>query len=372
MPRALFIVTHYQGRSPGQRYRHEQYLDYLRSHGWTIDYANLLTPEMDRAITQPGAYWQKLRVLMASLRQRWYDVQRASAYDVVFVYREAIMIGTTFFERRIKAKGPKVIFDFDDAIWLPNVSPANRSLALLKRPEKTRELIALSDLVFAGNAYLAEYASHFNDQVAVIPSTIDTGLYQPKTAYPVKDRICIGWTGSSTTLPHFETALPALRELQARYGDRLYFKVIGQQTYDLADLDLHSVKWRADSEVQDLSELDIGIMPLPIDDWTKGKCGMKGLQYMALGIPTVMTPVGVNNDIIQHNVNGFLANDTQEWVEVLSQLIESRELRERVGRAGRQTVEQSYSVESQKDRYLDYFNSLVRASSQQELQTAIS
>jgi glycosyltransferase involved in cell wall biosynthesis len=334
-------------------------LAYLQANGWAITYANLLTPAMDRAMSRAGHYPGKLGVLLRSLARRWQHLQQADAYDVIYVFREALMLGTTFFERRMRARGPRMIFDFDDAIWLPNVSPANRSLAFLKRPSKTQDLVSLADLVFAGNQYLAAYAQQFNNNVVVIPSTIDTQLYVPKQTYPVKERICIGWTGSRTTIPHLETARPALRELQRRYGDRLYFKVIGEEEYEAPELNLKSIPWQAATEVQDLAELDIGIMPLPIEEWTKGKCGMKGLQYMALGIPTVMTPVGVNTEIIDQGENGFLAETQADWVDALARLIESADLRQRLGRAGRRTVEAHYSVESQKDRYLQAFNRLV-------------
>lgn len=357
--RALFIVPHYRNRSPGQRFRHEQYLTALEADGWTIDYQNLLTPETDKLLSSPGRYAAKAKLLMDAFRKRASDLKKAEEADVVFLYREAIMVGTTFFESRMQAKSAKIIFDFDDSIWLKDVSAANQTLGFLKRPQKTSDLIALSDLVFAGNAYLAEYAYQYNSRVEIVPTTIDTDEYQPVPLEKDPGKVCIGWSGSKTTVKHFETAVPVLERIQQQFGDGVGFKLIGDGNYTNEQLGLQGQPWQKATELSDLSAIDIGIMPLPDDPWSRGKCGLKGLQYMALGIPTVMSPVGVNKDIIQHGENGFLASTPEEWEDCLTQLIQSPELRQRLGEAGRQTVQQHYSVDSLRDRYVQLFNSLL-------------
>ena len=136
-------------------------------------------------------------------------------------------------------------------------------------------------------------------------------------------------------------------------------KVIGDGTYRNDALEIHGIAWNKQDEVKELSEMDIGIMPLPDDPWARGKCGLKGLQYMALGIPTIMSPVGVNTEIIQHGVNGFLASDTEQWVDVITRLIENRELREQIGEAARKTVIDKYSVVANRQVYLNAFNQLL-------------
>jgi len=128
--------------------------------------------------------------------------------------------------------------------------------------------------------------------------------------------------------------------------------VIGDGRYRQPELGIQGVDWAAATEVRDLSEFDIGVMPLPDDEWARGKCGLKGLQYMALEIPTVMSPVGVNTEIIEDGRNGFLAAREDEWVEKLANLIESAGLRRELGQAARRTVEERYSVHSQRDRYV--------------------
>ena len=162
-----------------------------------------------------------------------------------------------------------------------------------------------------------------------------------------------------TTIQHFDLMIPVLRRLRERYGDAVRFKVIGDGRYRDEELGIQGQAWSEQTEVSDLSDIDIGVMPLPDDEWARGKCGLKGLQYMALEIPTIMSQVGVNTEIIDDGVNGFLAGDEDEWLTKLTSLIESTELRGKLGSAGRETVEQRYSVRSQRERYLSLLTGLV-------------
>ncbi len=282
-------------------------------------------------------------------------------YDIIFIYRDALVTGSTFFEKKFSKSKAKVIYDFDDAIWIQNVSAGNRRLAFLKNPGKTSAIIGLCDLIFAGNQFLAGYASQFNKNVVIIPSTIDMDLYKRKEKKDNSGKVCIGWTGSPTTVRHFITAIPVLKKIKEKFGDKVEFKIIGDKNYYCAELDTHGEAWAAATEVEDLSQVDIGIMPLPDDEWEKGKCGMKGLQYMGLGIPALMSPVGANLEIIQDGINGYLPRSENEWVEKLSMLVEDKTLREKIGNAGRQTVIDKYSKEAWKQKYLDNFNRLVTA-----------
>ena len=252
-----------------------------------------------------------------------------------------------------------MILDFDDSIWLKDVSKGNRKFAFLKRPGKTSRIIQLADSVIVGNEYLANYSRKFNPRVFVIPTTIDTSYYVPLSDRCIDRKpVCIGWTGSSTTLKHFALAIPVFKHLKRKYGESVNFLMISDEFYQEEVDGLEKLRWVREREVSDLQKIDIGIMPLPDDDWSKGKCGFKGLQYMALEIPTVMSPVGVNADIVQDGENGFLADGHDEWVEKLSWLIESREMREKLGKAGRKTVVEHYSVEANKHKWLEAFQSV--------------
>jgi glycosyltransferase involved in cell wall biosynthesis len=341
---------------PGQRFRFEQYLDYLAENGFNITFSNLLSENDFSIYYTKGNYFKKALLVIKSIRKRYSELISASKYDIIFIFREGFFLGNSYFERQF-AKRSNVIFDYDDAIWITSdVSANNKLFRFLKSPDKTRKIIQVSKMVFAGNEYLADYAKQYNMNVVIVPTTINTDEYLPNHNYQNGDRICIGWSGSFSTIVHFMTCLEALKLIKEKYGDKVYFKVIGSEDYHNEELGIKGLPWRKETEIKDLQEINIGIMPLPDDEWSKGKCGLKGLQYMALGIPTVMCPVGVNRKIINDGENGFLASDANEWVDKLSMLIDSKELRQKLGQEGRKTVVSSFSVEANKNLYLKYFN----------------
>lgn len=357
MKKVLFVGAHRFDRSPSQRYRFEQYFEYLRNEGVQCDLAYIINEKDDKRFYRKGDILFKLFFFVKSFFIRLKHAFQSRKYDAVYVQREAFMIGTSLFERLFKLFSGKLVFDFDDAIWLPNVSDGNKALNFLKDPRKTEKLIKIADMVFAGNDYLKDYALQFNDNVRIVPTTIDTSWYKP--GRNKQNQICIGWTGSSTTIQHFETLLPVLKELKNKHGDLLRFKVIGDPSYYNEELGIQGLPWRSETEVEDLQDIDIGVMPLPDNQWTKGKCACKGLQYMAAGIATIMSPVGVNKEIIVEGENGFSANSEAEWLEIIDKLIDDKNLRNKLGEAGRKTVENSFSVEANKKLYLDYFNELI-------------
>lgn len=349
----LYIAPHRPGRSPGQRFRFEQFLNYLNANGVEVTYSFLLNAWDDHHFYHHGNYLSKVWIAVKGLIIRLFDVLRASRFDYVLVYREAHFFGTSIFERMLSRKAV-MLFDFDDAIWLNDISESNRNLGWLKNSDKTAQIVKMADLVTVGNSFLAEYAHYWNENVAVIPTTIDTDLYSYRGARET-DTVVIGWIGSLTTLKHFQESVPALARVKEKYGDRISFKVIVDVDYRESRLNLVSTKWSKETEVDELLGIDIGIMPLPNNDWSKGKCGFKGIQYMSVGIATIMTPVGVNVDIISNGQNGLLATTEQEWVDCLSRLIDSPELRRQMGEAGRATVEQRFSVKSQQQHFVDSF-----------------
>lgn len=356
----LFIVAHRPERSPGQRFRFEQYIPYFEQHGFECTYSFIISEKDDKIFYSKGHYFGKFLILLKSIFVRYADLRKAKNFDIIYIYREALMLGSTWFEKRFKKKGVKIILDYDDAIWLPDVSNANSNLSWLKKPEKTITIAKLADAIFAGNKFLADFGAQYNSKSLVVPTTLNTAIYNANLHTRVKsETICIGWTGSLTTLKHFELAIPFFKILFEKYGNKVRFKMIADIPYLTDVVEVDFCKWSKENEVKDLMDIDIGIMPLPDNKWAKGKCGFKGLQYMALGIPSVMSPVGVNTEIIDDGKNGFLADTQNEWVEKLSLLIESEELRNKLGEQGRITVENNFSVNAWKDKYINSFNELL-------------
>ena len=360
MPKILFIAAHRPDRSPSQRYRFEQYFSFLRAHGYSCELSYIIDEADDKVFYSPGNILKKIYITLKSARIRFKDVFRSNEFDIIFIQREAFMTGSSYFEKKFSRSTAKLVFDFDDSIWLLDTSNANKIWQWMKSEKKTGEIIACSHLIFAGNRFLSDYAKQFNPNVKIIPTTIDTGLFKRKTVYHDKDQICIGWSGSHTTIKHFESGLPFLKKIKEKYGDRVHFKVMGDPEYVNEELGITGFPWSSHTEVDILSSFDIGIMPLPDDQWVKGKCGLKGLSYMALEVPTIMSAVGVNTEIITDGQNGFLATTEQEWVDKLPQLIDSFELRKKMGTLARQTVEKKYSFDAQKNDYLAHFNELLK------------
>jgi glycosyltransferase involved in cell wall biosynthesis len=358
--RLLALVPSLYDKSPGQRYRLEQWEPLLRERGVDITYAPFECAELNDVVYKQGQIAKKLRLVVQALGRRAALLSKLTNYDVIYLHREAALLGPAVFERLIHRSGVPIVFDFDDAIFLSYKSPSNGYLSYLKFAGKTKTNCRLAAHVMVGNPYLAEYARQFNQNVSIIPTTIDTDKYKPVNIEDSSGPLVIGWTGSHSTVQHLDTLRSALAKLAQRESIRL--RVIGTPNYQIEGVEFETIMWRSETEVEDLSAVDIGIMPLPDDNWARGKCGAKALQFMAMGIPTVCSPVGVNTDIIQDNENGLIANSEDEWIEKLSLLIRSRELRARLGKAGRQTIEQRFSAAVQAPRVHEVLESVVRKS----------
>jgi glycosyltransferase involved in cell wall biosynthesis len=364
--RLLAIVPSIYDTSPGQRYRIEQWEPLLRKNGVEITYAPFESDELHALLYKPGNLGRKLSLVTESISRRVSMMSSVRDYDVVYVFREAALLGPPFFERWIHRSGVPMVFDFDDAVFVSYRSPTNGYLSYLKFASKTRSICRMSAHVMAGNPYLAEYARQVNANVTIVPTTIDTEKYAVTERTNESEMPTIGWTGSFSTVQHLDILRSALQKLARQTRFRL--RVIGTPTYKLDGLDVQAMPWRAATELKDLDGIDIGIMPLPDDSWSKGKCGLKALQFMALGIPTVCSPVGVNTDIIQDGENGFIAESEDEWNEKLGRLLHSAELRNQLGRAGRKTVETKYSANVQAPRVFELLRSVVRVAGRERMQ----
>jgi glycosyltransferase involved in cell wall biosynthesis len=355
--RVLAVVPSVYDTSPGQRFRIEQWEPILRKGGVEITYAPFENDELRAVLYQGGQILTKVGAVTRNMRRRGRELSDVSDYDLVYIFREAALLGPPWFERKIAKSGVPVVFDFDDAVFVSYKSPSNGYLSYLKFPSKTAEICRLSRHVMAGNEYLADYARKNNKGVTIIPTTIDTDKYEFVEKDGEPEMITIGWSGSFSTIQHLDTIRDVLQELAKTENFRL--RVIGTPVYKVSGVDCEATQWKSETELDDLREIDIGLMPLPDEDWTKGKCGLKALQYMALGIPTICSPVGVNSTIIKDGVNGFLADGKDEWIDKIKQLMRSAELRKTLGRAGRETVEREYSARAVAPRVLEVFRKAV-------------
>jgi glycosyltransferase involved in cell wall biosynthesis len=328
----------------GCRFRIAQFMPYLESVGFEVTLDSLFTPEFFRVVYKPGRYIRKAFTFAALSAKRLDVLRDASRFDLIVVYREAFPIGPPLVERWLTGRGmPPIVYDFDDAVFLPNVSNANRFLVSLKWAGKVPKILSLSTSVIAGNDFLAGFARRYNSSVVTIPTCVDTDKFIPRTDGGGRDPLVVGWIGSPTTAPYLSTLTSVFRNVHAATPFQL--RVSGAAS-DLAfdGVPVRNVPWSLADEVSLFNTCDVGVYPLTDDEWSKGKCGFKAIQFMACGVPVVASAVGVNREIIEDGVNGFLATDAREWESKLRRLLSDGSLRARFAEAGRRTVEERYSL----------------------------
>ncbi|MBS1486259.1 MAG: glycosyltransferase family 4 protein [Bacteroidetes bacterium] len=354
----IIIISPYPfGEAPSQRFRFEQYLDHLAGRGTEVTVKPFLSLATWRILYQPGNALKKAMGVASGFINRFFVLFTLPRYDFVFVHREATPIGPPVFEWIVaKIFRKKIIYDFDDAIWLPNTSSENKIIAWLKWHGKVKSICRWSYRISCGNEFLAGFAKKYNRQVTVNPTTIDTEhLHQHSEELKRKnEKVIIGWTGTHSTLLYLSALQEVFLKLADQFKDTIGFLIIADKPPDMK-IEFEFVKWSKENEMKDLLKMDIGVMPLPDNDWAKGKCGFKALQYMALEIATVASPVGVNSSIIAHEKDGLLCSTSNEWYAALSRLIEDASLREKIGKAGRAKVVSHYSVVSNSSNFLSLF-----------------
>jgi glycosyltransferase involved in cell wall biosynthesis len=361
--KVLFVVP-YPTEAPSNRLRIEQYFPYLRKNGVKTRLRPFMSSRFYRTRGRPASIPRNVLSLTWSAFNRLLDIRRAGQFDLVVVHREAFPFGGAFVEWALARTRAPLVFDFDDAIYLPGSGEMkpNPLMRLLRRPEKTSRIIELSAAVIAGNEHLQRYASQYNDNITVIPTPVDTDHFRPRPKTTDLDKVIVGWIGSNTTAPYLKMVEPALQELEARYS-QVELRIVGGSIRPAGLSQVSLRPWGLESELREMHRFDIGIMPMPDTEWTRGKCGFKALFYMGVGLPSVSSPVGITTDIVQDGVNGFLASTTEQWVERLSMLVESADLRRQIGQAGRQTVEEKYSLSTQAPRLLAVLESVAASTS---------
>jgi glycosyltransferase involved in cell wall biosynthesis len=348
----LFITPYPHGKVGSQRFRFEMFFDLLQAEGATFHQSAFIDEKTFSILYQPGHTFRKIIGTLLGFSRRKLDVFRSLFYDYIFVHREASPIGPPFFEFMVaKILRKKIIFDFDDAIWKKDISDANQLIAALKQPNKVDKICKWAYKISAGNAYLANYSSQFNTASYIIPTIVDTDGYHNKIQNQVTEKVCIGWTGTNTTLKYLDVIVPILQKLEKKYD--FIFYVIADKNPDLPLKSFQFIPWQKATETADLLKFHIGLMPLNNDEWEKGKCGFKAIQYMALGIPAIATSIGVNKDIIDHEINGYLVLEESDWEKFITALIESTDLRISMGRLARNKIENYYS---KKSAYSDFRN----------------
>lgn len=340
--RVLFLVQ-YPQQAPSPRYRVYQLVPWLENAGVECDVEPLIGESDYAAARSSGRYPGKIRMLAAGLVRRVSALLKSRKYDLVYVLKGAFPYGPPMIEQLLRARNIPVIFDFDDAIHIHKKSVSHRFLDYLKSTRRVGQVAALANRVVVPNEYLADFAREFNSSVTVVPEAEDTERLIPRKPHENGQPIVIGWVGSSSTAKYLKLIEEALRTVSDRFPN-VTVRVIGGR-FESKGVRTELVDWEFDRELQQFHDLDIGIMPLPLEEWSKGKSGCKLRQYMAAGVPGVGTAIGYNLELVDHGRTGFLATTQDEWVEYLTTLIEDADLRNTIAAAARFDVEQRFAID---------------------------
>jgi len=336
----VLLFSRYGLLGASSRVRSYQYLPYLKAHGIDVTVVPLLNDGYVKALYSGKA--KPLFSIFGSYMRRLGNILNSRSFDLVWIEKELFPWLPAWMEMILSRVGIPYIVDYDDAIFHRyDMNPHGVVRALLGN--KIDKIMRNANVVVAGNMYLANYAIRSGaKRVESIPTVIDLDRYS------IKDRanasgFNVGWIGSPVTAKYLNLIKPAIVQFYKEGNSSLSLVGLGQ--FKLDELPINIIPWSEETEVANIHNFDVGIMPLPDSPWERGKCGYKLIQYMACGKPIIASPVGVNSEIVEHGVNGFLAGSRKEWLEALTVLRDDHGLRKKMGAAGRKMVEEKYCIQ---------------------------
>lgn len=348
----VLFLTKYPLEGASSRYRVHQYLPHVRAAGIDYRVQSFMSPRMYRSMNRSGGASAKAWHTAWAIVRRAAVALGAGAYDLVFLQRECLPFGQPVLERALRRRGIPVIFDYDDALFLFKPNTHTPFADAFKRPQRILEMFRLADCVLAGNDWLRERAAEFCPDARTFHVAEDLERYTPRATSRNRAEVVLGWLGSPSTEKYLDAVREPLREL-CREHRGLRLKIVGGGSFADDGIPIEHVPWRLDTEVAQLHDFDIGLMPLPLEEWSLGKSGGKARTYMATGLPAVCTGIGFNCELIRDGETGFLVREPQEWRQALQRLIDDRTLRESVGAAARRDVEARFSLRQQGPRFVE-------------------
>lgn len=348
--KVLFLLAHCN-LAASARFRVYQYLSHLREQGVECEVRPFVTEEVFRTLRGQGSLLNKAWLFSERSVSRWLDLRAARDYDVIFVQRESFPVGPPLVERYLAALGRPIVYDFDDAIYLPLANPISN---LVRQPGKVTRIVQLAQEVIVSTEHLRGFAAAYNSNVTVIPTSVDTAREFTARAYPAfapGQTVRIGWIGSTSTAAYLDRVLPVLANVAAKCPIEVLVVGAGRDV-SIPGARVESVPWTLEAEADHFRSLDIGLYPLDDGVWELGKGGFKAIQYMACAVPCVVSPVGVVRDIIKDGEHGFHAEGPAAWERRILELASDPALRRRMGEAGRSQCESRFSVQVNAPRLL--------------------
>lgn len=353
--KVLILCPSPRGTVATQRLKYEQYLPALEEAGYSFTISHFQTHRFWQIIYKPGRIPEKIFWVFIGYLRRCFDLLRAPFFDAVFVNIWVTPLGFPFFEHLLFFFNKKVIYDIDDMIFLSNDHAASRWIEKVKGKKKPIVLMKKAQYVIVCTPRLEEIALQLNKykRVVDISSTFNTDRFIPVSSYQRSEVTTIGWTGTHSTLPLLDLLQPVLEKVSKLRNIKL--SVIADKEYNMEGVNTEFKKWQESTEVADLHRFEIGVYPIQKNEWSLGKSSLKALTYMSIAIPVVATAYGTNFRVIEDKVSGLLADDEEQWIDYLIQLIDDIELRKKLGLAGRRRVEELFSVKANLPKYLQVF-----------------
>jgi len=348
---ALFL-TKYDRKGASSRYRSLQYFRHFEEAGINCSHAPLFSNAYLETLYETGK--RPLAGVVRSYLRRLRDLLTVRESDVIVLEKELLPYAPALFERLLGRLETPYVVDYDDAIF-HNYDRSGNPLVRTLFGKKIDVVMREADAVVAGNEYLATRAREAGaSRVEIIPTVIDLEKY-PHVPPSEDGPFTIGWIGSPTTAQYVEAISPALREVCNRRDARVV--LVGSGAVELPSVPLEVREWSEETEVEDIAEFDVGIMPLVDTPWERGKCGFKLIQYMACGKPVVASPVGMNTKIVDNGENGYVASNHDEWVGTLVGLSDDTEMVKRMGSRGRELIADRYCLEVTSEEWIQILTS---------------
>ena len=344
--RVLGLAT-YPVEAAATRFRMIQFIEPLAKEGIELSVYPFLDSRLHGSLYK-RSHWPRTAagLALASVR-RVRELWRARNADVLFVQREAMMFGPPIVEwLAINLDHCPMVLDLDDATYVSYKSPTYGRLgSTLKWFRKTNDLIRWSRLVICGNRQIAAYVEERGKRSVVIPTIVDTEHFRPSTKPRSDDVPVIGWVGTHSTYAYVKSIFPVLERLAREHRFRLRLVGTGEDNITIPGIEIENVPWKLDREIADFQSLDIGIYPIVEDNWSVGKSCFKAIQYMAVGVSFVLSPVGVCQDMAVRDQTHFVARNQDEWYTQLSRLLRDETLRRQMGASGRKYAVENYGID---------------------------
>lgn len=359
MKKILILCPYPKNVAAGQRFKYEQYFSSWEEHEYSIEVSSFFNEKTWNILYKDGNLISKVLGTINGYMARIKILFLLKRYHIVYIFMWVTPLGGTLFEKLVRRFCKNLIYDFDDSVFLENDTPESMNLGLSGVTKKSRYLIFCADRVILSSPYNLEFCldKNVHGQAVYIPCSIDTDRFKRKKQFDGNQKLVIGWTGTFSSIPY----LDSLREMLLELNREMPFKLllITNFDYSFPEIDLEVLKWSRESEIEDLHRIDVGIYPVTLDKWSLGKGGLKVIQYMSIGVPSVATNYGTACDIIEHGVDGFLANSKEEWIIYLKELLRDANLRKNMGLTSRKKAEENYSTKIIESKYLKVLDSIV-------------